>query len=123
MIEQLLKELGLEFEQTFSVGGMNRYKFTENGLLSKDGYNDLILREMIYGKITKKDIKLMPWEPEYGENYFTVSFESNVALKLTWSNDTTDFNLYNNGLVCKTKEEAEQLMKCMLEAVCTKNQN
>ena len=125
MIRQLMNKLGVEYGQKFSIGGMNTYEFTKDGLRCNDGgYNDLILREMVYGKITKKHIKKEPWKPKHGETYYIISLLSDNIAPEVWNDTPMDIVWYNNGLICKTKEEAEELRKYILEKIKDyKNQN
>lgn len=56
------------------------------------------------------------WRPKIGETYYTPYLLSGEAyfIDFDWSGDLKDNNLYENGLVCRTKIEALALAEKML---------
>lgn len=62
--------------------------------------------------------ELLGWKPEINERYWYPHFTHfNLINNYHWTGDATDTNLYNLGLVFKTKEEAIACAKRMLAAV------
>lgn len=60
----------------------------------------------------------LKWKPSLGEKYFTIDFgEENIITPYGWRDDSFDNNHYSRGLVFKTKEEAEEAVKTMLNSI------
>lgn len=58
------------------------------------------------------------WKPKFEDMYWCVDFyEEEGVCDNVWFNDTCDNNLYNNGVVYKTKEEAEEAYQRVLKAL------
>jgi len=73
------------------------------------------LQELLTGKI-----KIIPtkWKPKKGEVFYTLDFsEDNLIEGYTWNDNVFNNLVYKRNLVFKTKEEAIEKAKIMLEAI------
>lgn len=119
LIPLMAKMLGVEIGEKFMIR-QNKYIFEDsifmldkdNGLLQvlDDGNFDdenAVLYYVLSGKI---EIIKLPWEPKYGEIYWTIFFISDgkpFVDRLVWSGDSVDFSKKALGIVYRTEEEAE----------------
>ena len=122
MIEKIANELGLELGQEFILYG-SKYKFNKNGLLLFNG-NDWVLTyealtEIVTDNAVKNSIKKSKWKPKYNEEYYFPYLNSTDVhtYSYNYNDDEVDYYFYNNGLMCKTKEEAEELYDYIIEKV------
>lgn len=122
MIEKISNELGLELKQEFTIHE-HKYKFTEDGLFWYDTCrqdwfleNDT-LRSLIVGKLNRDLIKTN-WKPKYGETYYYPCINSTDYHTNSFTyDDVVDNYYFTNNLMCKTKEEAEELYDYIIEKV------
>jgi len=109
--EEIVRVFGFELGEEFNIIDENGsqtpfspYKFTECGILDKDGDNaSTILVILINDEYT---IERLPWKPEYRDTYWCVYIGGDDVYKTHWSNDTTDHMRYKLGNYFKTREEA-----------------
>jgi hypothetical protein len=60
-------------------------------------------------------ISRLKWKPSLGERYFTICLADKNPI--IWDDDSIDNIFYERGLVFKTKEEAEEATKIMLDSI------
>ncbi len=125
---EVAKLLGVELDEVFSFKGRSGcytycsktyLKFTENGL--KESANRTSWHSaaawMWKGLITGalQAIKL-PWKPSYGDVFYMPSvINENKYIRLFWNDSGTYKSFYQQGLICRTKEEAIELAEEMLD--------
>lgn len=73
----------------------------------------------ILDQIRVKGLELLwkrPWEPLKGENYYYPDFANYGMFSSSfWGDNVTDERMLNDGLVFKTREEAVEMAKKMIE--------
>ena len=122
LIPEIAKMLGVEMGERFKVNKKDSeiYYFSDVGFLkqvndakSEDFVSDLeeedlwVLYCLLFGK--EKVVKL-PWEPKYGEKYWSIHFtgiDKPYTDTHTWTGHDLDFVFLRLGVVYRTKEEAE----------------
>lgn len=122
------KLLGIELDEVFSFKGRSGcytyysktyLKFTESGLkesVNRTSWHSAaawVWKSLITGalKITK-----LPWKPSCDDAYYMPSTISiGKYLKLFWTGSESDEDSYQQGLICRTKEEAVKLAEEMLD--------
>lgn len=63
-------------------------------------------------------ISRLKWKPSFGAIYYTIYFTDESSVDwYNWHGDATDNALYEKGLVFKTKEEAKEIAKIMLDSI------
>lgn len=117
-MEQIAKMLGVEIGEEFKVYRGNsivdRYKFTQNGLIYADTAksNEIILEDILTGQCYIKK----QWKPKEDDIYYVPSpGEPALCKKFTWKDDEIDNHCYENNIICKTEEEAIILTEKMLK--------
>lgn len=122
MIEKIANELGLELGQEFTIHEY-KYKFTKDGLFWYDIYrqdwfleNDT-LRSLITGELNEDLIKIK-WKPKHSEIYYYPCIHSSEHIGMhKYVGDSIDSYYLNNGLMCKTEEEAKEFYDYIIEKV------
>lgn len=120
--------LGLELGEVFRINGCSGYahypktylKFTENGLIEsvdKKSWHSAaawLWKNLIKGTL---EITKLPWKPShYNEVYYLPSIISiGKNIKLFWTGSEADKSSYQQGLICRTEEEAIKLAEEMLD--------
>lgn len=111
-------ELGEKFKLLYSDGTEREEKFTitENGLKNTEsGLYDCtdIYMDMLRGCY---DIKKLPWKPAISQGYYIPRIEDGRAdySGYIWSDSHTCDKRYDNGLVCRTTDEAIEKAEKML---------
>lgn len=126
--KQFAEMLGLEFEQEFvltDVDGNRKdkytYKITEDGLLYKSPpfINWSISSLGTIGKLLDGDVKAIPkqWKPEKGEKYWTYSEIWEEVDSFEWKGSYCDLLLWKVGNCFKTRDEAENKCKEIMEQI------
>lgn len=114
-MKEVAKLLGREMEVPFDIytdEGIylidSPFIFTEKGLVNCSGWlSCAVLNGLITGEYTIKDI---PFEPKKGENYWTVDFsieDTPFTASQVWRGSAFDYERKLQGLIFKTKEQAE----------------
>lgn len=122
------KLLGVELEEVFFFKGRSgcytyypktHLKFTENGLKeSADRTSWHSARAWMWECLITGALQIikLPWEPSYGDAYYMPSVVSiGKYLRLFWTGSESDKSSYQQGLICRTKEEAVKLAEEMLD--------
>ena len=118
LIPQIAKMLGVEMGEKFNVKGVDDIDDWIQAYLTKDGLMLLdvymhngdahkYLARLITGKLEHRKL---PWEPKYGEKYWTIHFvgvDKPYTDTYTWTGHNSDFAFLRLGVVYRTKEEAE----------------
>ena len=127
--KQFAEMLGLELEQEFvltDVDGNRKdkytYKITEDGLLYKSPtFNWAISSLGNIGKLLDGDVKAVPkpWKPKKGETYwyYPNPIYFGVINSYVWNDDLTDLLFWKVGNCFKTREEAEDKGKEIMEQI------
>ena len=125
--KQFAEMLGLELEQEFVLAYDNgsrknkyTYKITEDGLLYKSPtYNWSISSLGTIGKLLNGDVKAVPkpWKPEKGENYWFYLYGVKKISTRRWDDGTYDLLLWKVGNCFKTRDEAEDKGKEIMEQI------
>ena len=98
-------ELDEEFNIIYSNGEYVEYtphKFTEEGLIDKDGDGAPILSNLLIGAYT---IEKLPFRPEEGQRYYTFGLCLNVISR-HWTGCNYDLERKLLGIVFRTEQEA-----------------
>lgn len=119
---KLAEMLGVELNKNFYIGDdrEHRYKITKYGfhVINNDSmfYEDASLNDLLLVfKGEEEIIKNEMWIPENDEKYFVSDLlNSDLIHEYTWRGDEFDCNMYDRGLIFKTKEEAIKMSKKML---------
>lgn len=120
--------LGMELGEVFFFKGRSgcytyypktHLKFTESGLkesadrTSWHSATAWVWKGLITGAL--QAIKL-PWKPSYGDVFYMPSvINENKYIRLFWHDSGTYKSFYQQGMVCRTKEEAIKLAEEMLD--------
>lgn len=125
---EVAKLLGVELDEVFSFKGSSGcytyysktyLKFTESGL--KESANRTswhsaaawVWKSLITGAL---QITKLPWTPSYGEVFYMPSvINENKYIRLFWHDSGTYKSFYQQGMTCRTKEEAVELAEEMLD--------
>ena len=63
-------------------------------------------------------IDRLTWKPNQNENYWSIDFsQPDYVRKYQWVNDSVDNGFFKNGVIFKTKKEAVETAKKMLEVL------
>lgn len=119
---KLAEMLGVELNKNFYIGDDREhiYKITKHGfhVINDDSmfYEDASLNDLLLVfKGEEKIVKNKMWIPENDEKYFVSDLlNSDLTHEYTWRGDEFDCNMYDRGLIFKTKEEAIKMSKKML---------
>lgn len=119
---EVAKMLGVEYNKAFKIkeAPLSIYKIVEDGLIQYDRERDCwdlvprTLTEILAGYI---EIVEPVWEPKQGELYYTpvIPCSRPVCKECCWTNGIVERDYYDMGLVCKTREEAVELARRMLD--------
>ena len=117
---EIAKEIGVEIGKEFkyTVDDFNySLRITENGLFLKDCDNlDKPSFDFISDFIAGVgEIELLPFEPEYYEEYWTICCDSLDIIQETWSDQCVDYYRKLQKLVFRTYEQAEKARTEYLE--------
>lgn len=126
--KQFAEMLGLELEQEFVLtdDDGNRknkytYKFTEDGVLYKSPtfINWSVNSLGTIGSLLRGDVKAVPkpWKPRNGEEYWYYSISSEIARWTRWFSSGFDLETWKIGNFFKTREEALDKGKKIMEAI------
>lgn len=104
------KMLGVELDEEFKIGGIERkYKFTENGVYChvENGWwqcSNVMLPKILLGEF---EIIKLPWQPKKGDEYYYPGEGFNNICRALWENSVHGFAFKEAGLIFKTYEECE----------------
>lgn len=122
--KEVAKMLGIELNTDFYAIGRDEKKLkcilTGDGLKYRFADGSLQLSNSILTGLITGDYKVekMPYLPKLGDEYYHPSlYDSTLVMSKTWLNDLWDNNLYNRGLVYRTKEEAQKACEAMLKTI------
>nr|DAW54774.1 MAG TPA: Ascorbate peroxidase [Bacteriophage sp.] len=116
--------LGMELGEVFRIKDYPTYpetyfRFTDDGLMqSVDTIawtkpSAWVLGSLITGAL---QITKLPWKPSYGEVFYMPSVvNENKYIRLFWHDSGTYKSFYQQGMICRTKEEAVKLAEEMLD--------
>ena len=118
LMPEIAALLGVEVGEEFKLKGLRSrwiYKFTEDSFLCRvDDFRwesaFYMMEDILHGTV---EIEKLPWEPKYGEPYWTISFSTNFTvrvIKKAWAKDCVDFALLRLGMVYRTMQEAADHM-------------
>ena len=123
-MEDIAEMLGIELDTAFYAADVSNNRLecilTDDGLKRRFVNGDWILSSgVLAGLLTDRYwIVEKPFKPNFGDDYYHPSLcDSALAMSKTWVNDLWDNNLYNRGLVYRTKEEAQKVCEAMLKTV------
>lgn len=113
-VDKLANVFGIELNEEFDLVDCDNglkidncpYKFTERGLIDKDGdVRRVLLNELLVGsvKLIKK-----PWKPKYGELVYYKNINGNVFSFNFDTSSTICLSRYYTGDCFKTKEQAKK---------------
>lgn len=127
-IAEVAKMLGVELGEVFFFKGRSgcytyypktHLKFTESGLkesADRTSWHSApawMWKGLITGAL--QAIKF-PWKPSYGDVFYMPSvINENKYIRLFWHDSGTYKSFYQQGMVCRTKEEAIKLAEEMLD--------
>ena len=111
-MEKLAKEFfNKELEEEFEIEGREgvKYKFTEKGVIMKNGDpNYYVLHALLTGELKIK------WKPENKEMCYSIFSQYPKPQRLLYYNESmADRLMFKRGLVLRTEEEATEKMKDM----------
>ena len=126
--KQFAEMLGLELEQEFVLtdDDGNRenkytYKFTEDGVVFKSpNFTNWSISSLgTIGSILNGDCKAVPkpWKPKKGETYWFYRILRKEASCITWCFDGIDLCRWKTGNCFKTRDEAEDKGKEIMEQI------
>lgn len=123
-MEDIAEMLGIELNTVFYVTDVYNNRsacvLTEEGLKHHFVSGDWILSSGVLEGLLAGRYWIIekPFKPNFGDDYYHPSLcDSSLAMSKTWLNDLWDNNLYNRGLVYRTKEEAQKVCEAMLKTV------
>ena len=112
--EEIANQYNISLEEEFIVEEKGEdivYKFTEKGLVCVNPSDELpsinTLHRIFSGEFS---VVPLPWKPEIGDEYWSVSTSCNGALiseSFTWNENMIDLCSYYCGNCFKTQEEAQ----------------
>ena len=111
MYKELLKKFDLSIGELFLYRN-NAYMVLDDGIYKKVSENEWdidaqLMVDMLVGNITK----IKSWHPVSGIDYYIFNTAYNKVEKLGWLNSKLDNWRLENGLICKTEEEAWEMGK------------
>lgn len=114
IMEKIAKDVGLELFEEFRMKDYSEeYRISPCGVEAKKGGRWEINTAALYIICTgRAEIIKKPWMPKSNEQYvfLDIAIEERL-LKSVWYATDVDIRRYNDGLVFKTEEEAEQMAK------------
>lgn len=112
--------LGLNILDQFQVVGSNSlYMITDNDIVVKEDDDSWVsVPNVLYKLLTgKSKIKKPLWKPNIGDRYYVPNLERHDIIKGNWDDTSFDSYRYNNGLVFRTEEEAQNMLNEILSFV------
>ena len=125
---EIAEMLGVELDEVFLFKGCSScyayhsktyFKFTKSGLkesVNRTSWHSAaawVWKSLMTGAL---QITKLPWEPSYGDAYYMPSVVSiGKCIKLFWTGSESDKSSYQQGMICRTKEEAIKLAEEMLD--------
>lgn len=118
--------LGMELGEVFRIKDYptfpeTYFRFADDGLMqSVDTIawtkpSAWVLGSLITGAL---QITKLPWKPSCGEVFYMPSvINENKYIRLFWHDSGTYKSFYQQGMICRTKEEAIKLSEKMLDVV------
>jgi hypothetical protein len=119
LIPVIADHLGIQIDEEFDVNisymgeaKYHRYKLTKQGLVRKKGTDEWgsspgFLERLVCGDF---EITKLPYEPKYGEKYWTYAgsdgYGSWGIYHATWTDSAGDYIYKSAGCIFRTKEEA-----------------
>lgn len=117
-------ELGQEFVLIDADGNRKNkdtYKITEDGLLYKSPpFISWSINSLgTIGSLLNGDVKAVPkpWNPKYGEQYWSYSLRNNQARCSLFEDYVEDYAIWKIGNCFRTEEEAETKGKEIMEQI------
>ena len=121
LMPRIAEMVGVELGEEFNIKVLDGSEDWIQAYLDKSGLvvvgeyarnanADKYLAKLIAGKV---EYKKQPWEPKFGEPYWTISFSTNFTvrvIKTSWEKDCVDFALLRLGMVYRTMQEATDHM-------------
>ena len=106
--------LGIEMDKPFIVTNSNdEFVLRKDGLYYlKCGTRANIIFHDIFSGIVK-----IKWKPNLDDTYYIPSVMTTYFDSLLWHDNFIDRFLYDSGVVCRTKEEAVEMTKKMIDAI------
>ena len=126
--EQFAEMLGLELDEEFSLiksdgtkVDNDLYKIREDGLFYQKRKDDAWLSEpsTTLSSLLQGSYKVVhkPFKPKKGEKYWAWGKDAHMAIMQEWHSFESDFLLWKLGNCFKTKEEAEDKGKEIMEQI------
>lgn len=116
-MKEVAELLGVELEEEFEIEEIdNKYKITENGLLSK-GSSDWFISHINILHLLTGEVKIKKqWKPKQDEAYYSIELSNKSLCEYSnWDDYWHENLLLERGLIFKTREEAIACAKRMLE--------
>ena len=117
VMEKVAELLGMELGEEFIIENADR---KETVIIAADGLHVIQPNNVLgpdHGELLSKvlqglyDVQKKPWQPKYGEDYWTIIFfdhKTSPRAKLyTWADDKVDYSNLCLGIVYRTQYEAE----------------
>lgn len=116
VMEKVAELLGMELGEEFIIENADR---KETVILSADGLHVIQPNGVLgpeHGKLLSKvlcglyEVKKKPWEPKYGEEYFSINIVDTTTPYVTghiWNGYVRDYATLQLGVIHKTQEEAK----------------
>ena len=113
LIKMVADKLGLAINEEFKINGFNRlevYRFTEDRLEVKnvDLYEDWCKSAMSLNILFESEITKVPFEPKYGDKYWSYATPMFDIVESVWTSNVRDFALLKCECIFRTKEEADK---------------
>ena len=107
-MDEIAGIFGLELGEQFNIvsrgeySTFNPHRFTEEGLIDKDGDGTALLNNLMLGRYT---IEKLPFRPKVGQRYYTCG-AGLIVLDLNWVGCSYDLERQLLGIVFRTEQEA-----------------
>ena len=117
MYDELLKKFDLTVGEYFSYSGQE-YLVLSDGIMKKssDGTWRTAYKLMIK-MLTNKISNVKQWKPKLNDIYYIPNMIGDYYIERAWAGCAFDYQAFNNGLACRTSEEAVSLRREMLNAI------
>jgi hypothetical protein len=118
LIPIIADHLGIQIDEEFDVNiphagkGYYRYKLTKQGLVRKEETGEWCSSSGFLEKLICGDFEIikLPYEPKYGEKYWTYAGSDGYGgwgfYHATWTDSAGDYVYKSAGCIFRTKEEA-----------------